>query len=98
MQTTALRYWRQIQENTAGKYLPGILASAMEYTEIIPRANSQATDLHTLEKAVSSEFVKNQGDVNMDIMKIKILLYAYLMREDVPESLRADMKVLDCAG
>ena len=40
-----------------------------------------------LHNRVREQFVKNQGDVNNDIMKVKTLLYAFLLREPVPPSL-----------
>merc|ERR1719267_466624 len=36
MQKTATRFYHQVQENTAAKYVPGILASAIEYCEATP--------------------------------------------------------------
>ena len=45
-----------------------------------------------LHNRVREQFVKNQGDVNNDIMKVKTLLYAFLLREPVPPSLQADMR------
>ena len=45
MQNTAYRFYRQVQENTAAKYMPGILASAVEFCEGAPCKNSQASDL-----------------------------------------------------
>lgn len=45
-----------------------------------------------LHNRVREQFVKNQGDVNNDIMKVKTLLYAFLLREPVPPSLQADMQ------
>merc|ERR1711871_412627 len=66
----------------------------MEYSELIPRKNSQAQDIFSLHKQVEDQMVKNQGDVNLDILKVKILIYAYLMRLEVPEALRSDMKVV----
>lgn len=90
MQNTAYRFYRQIQENTAAKYMPGILASAVEFCEGAPCKNSQATDLSKLHKRLEDYFVKNQGDVNNDIMKIKTLIYAHLLQEPIPASLKAD--------
>ena len=42
MQNTAYRFYRQVQENTATKYIPGVLASACEFSESIPCKNNQA--------------------------------------------------------
>jgi len=92
MQNTAFRFYRQVQENTATKYIPGILASAVEFTEGAACKNTQADDLGKLHRRVSPHFVKNQGDINNDIMKIKTLLYAHLLREPVPASLAPDME------
>jgi len=92
MQNTAYRFYRQVQENTATKYVPGILASAVEFSECIPCRNMQADDLSRLHRRVSENFVKNQGDINNDIMKCKTLMYAHLLREAVPPSLQADME------
>ncbi|KAL1522354.1 hypothetical protein AB1Y20_017346 [Prymnesium parvum] len=94
MQNTAYRFYRQVQENTATKYIPGILASACEFGESIPCQNSQADDLGRLHRRVAENFVKNQGDINNDIMKVKTLMYAHLLREPVPESLKEDMLVV----
>merc|ERR1719446_1731729 len=91
MQNTAYRFYRQVQENTAAKYMPGILASAVEFCEGVPCKNAQADDLSRLHKRVSDQFVKNQGDMNNDIMKVKTLLYAHLLREPIPSSLQPDM-------
>ena len=91
MQSTAFRFYRQVQENTATKYVPGILATAVEFCEGAPCKNATADDLSKLHRRVSPHFVKNQGDSNNDIMKIKTLLYAHLLREPVPPSLQADM-------
>jgi len=91
MQNTAFRFYRQVQENTATKYIPGILASAVEFCEGAGCNNTQADDLGKLHRRVSPNFVKNQGDINNDIMKIKTLLYAHLLREKVPASLQPDM-------
>merc|ERR1719421_2660086 len=91
MQNTAFRFYRQVQENTATKYIPGILASAVEFCEGAGCKNAQADDLGKLHRRVSPNFVKNQGDINNDIMKIKTLLYAHLLREPVPASLMPDM-------
>mmetsp|Transcript_2806 Transcript_2806/g.9488 ORF Transcript_2806/g.9488 Transcript_2806/m.9488 type:complete len:645 (-) Transcript_2806:727-2661(-) len=92
MQNTAYRFYRQVSEHTATKFMPGILASAVEFCEGVPCKNNQADDLSRLHKRVSEHFVKNQGDVNNDIMKVKTLLYAFLLREPVPPSLQADMQ------
>ena len=92
MQNTAYRFYRQVSDHTAPKFMPGILASAVEFCEAVPCRNSQADDLSKLHKRVSSQFVKNQGDMNNDIMKVKTLLYAHLLREEVPMSLAADME------
>jgi hypothetical protein len=92
MQNTAYRFYRQVSEHTATKFMPGILASAVEFCEGVPCKNNQADDLSRLHKRVSEHFVKNQGDVNNDIMKVKTLLYAFLLRESVPPSLQADMQ------
>ena len=78
----------QVQENTATKYIPGILASACEFGESIPCKNNQADDLGRLHRRVAESFVKNQGDVNNDIMKVKTLMYAHLLREKVREAYR----------
>ena len=94
MQNTAYRFYRQVQENTAAKYMPGILASAVEFCESVPCRSTQAADLSRLHSAVKSEFVKNQGDQNNDIMKVKTLLYAHLMREPIPASLQADLNLV----
>jgi translocation protein SEC63 len=94
MQNTAYRFYRQVQENTAAKYVPGILSSANEFCESTPCRNNQADDLSRLHRVVSKEFVKNQGDQNNDIMKVKTLLYAHLLREEVPASLQADYNVV----
>jgi len=91
MQNTAFRFYRQVQENTATKYIPGILASAVEFCETVGCNNKQADDLGKLHRRVSPNFVKNQGDINNDIMKIKTLLYAHLLREKVPPGLQPDM-------
>ena len=90
MQNTAYRFYRQVQDNTATKYLPGVLASACELAEAAPCNNVSADDLLKLYKRVSKDFVKNQGDTNNDIMKVKTLLYAYLLGEEIPASLEAD--------
>ena len=79
MQSTAFRFYRQVQENTATKYVPGILATAVEFCEGAPCKNATADDLSKLHRRVSPHFVKNQGDSNNDIMKIKTLLYAHLL-------------------
>merc|ERR1719247_2794892 len=94
MQNTAYRFYRQVQENTAAKYMPGILASAVEFCEGAPCKNSQAADLSKLHKRLEDNFVKNQGDVNNDIMKVKTLLYAHLLREEIPASLAPDMETV----
>jgi len=94
MQRTAFRFYRQLQENTAPKYLPGILASANEFQESVPPRNAQAAELERLHKAVSDQFVKNQGDHVPEILKVKTLLYAHLLRESVPVSLREDLRVV----
>jgi len=91
MQNTAYRFYRQVQENTATKYIPGILSSAVEFCEGAACKNNQADDLARLHGRVKANFVKNQGDQNNDIMKIKTLLYAHMLREPVPASLQADM-------
>jgi translocation protein SEC63 len=91
MQKTALRFYRQVQENTATKYIPGILASAVEFCEGAGCKNTQADDLGKLHRRVSPNFVKNKGDNSNDIMKIKTLLYAHLLREPVPAALAPDM-------
>eukprot|EP00325_Prymnesiales_sp_UTEX-LB-985_P028619 CAMPEP_0174719936 /NCGR_PEP_ID=MMETSP1094-20130205/32377_1 /TAXON_ID=156173 /ORGANISM="Chrysochromulina brevifilum, Strain UTEX LB 985" /LENGTH=780 /DNA_ID=CAMNT_0015920341 /DNA_START=71 /DNA_END=2413 /DNA_ORIENTATION=- len=91
MEATVFRFWRQIQETTATKYIPGILASAIEFTENAPCNNASAKDLQKLHAKVSPHFVKNQGDNVNDIMKIKTLLYAHLLREEIPPSLEKDM-------
>jgi len=96
MQNTAYRYYRQVQENTATKYIPGILASACEFGESIPCKNAQADDLGKLHRKVADQFVKNQGDINNDIMKVKTIMYAHLLRESVPGTLQEDsMDVLE---
>merc|ERR1719183_995644 len=64
MQNTAFRFYRQGQENTATKYIPGILASAVEFCEGAGCKNQQADDLGKLHRRVSPNFVKNQGDIN----------------------------------
>jgi len=92
MQNTAYRFYRQISEHTAAKFMPGILSSAVEFSEAVPCRNNQADDLSKLHNRVREQFVKNQGDVNNDIMKVKTLLYAFLLREPVPPSLQADMQ------
>lgn len=94
MQGTAYRFWRQLQENTAAKYIPGILASALEYQELLPRKNFQAADLDRLFKAVQEHFVKNQGDTIPDILKVKTLLYAFLLHERIPPSLSDDLDLI----
>ena len=132
MQNTAYRFYKQLQENTATKYIPGVLASACEFQESIPCKNSQAQDIGQLVSAspapppppprrrrpcrraplldstlpaharrlrnqhrrVSENFVKNQGDINNDIMKVKTLMYAHLLREKVGPSLEADMETV----
>jgi len=94
MQNTAYRFYKQVQENTATKYLPGILSSACEFGESIPCKNNQADDLGKLHRRVSEQFVKNQGDINNDIMKVKTLMYAYLLREQVPPSMQEDLQVV----
>lgn len=94
MQGTAYRFWRQLQENTAAKYIPGILASALEYQELVPRKNFQAADLDRLYKAVQEHFVKNQGDTIPDILKVKTLLYAFLLHEKIPPSLHEDLNTI----
>jgi len=94
MQNTAYRFWKQLQENTAPKYIPGILASAMEFQELVPRKNTQAADLDRLFKQVQDHFVKNQGDTIPDILKVKTLLYAYLLRVEIPASLREDLDII----
>jgi translocation protein SEC63 len=91
MQSTAYRFYRQVQENTATKYIPGILSTAVELCEGAQCKNASADDLSKLHRRVSDNFVKNQGDSNNDIMKIKTLIYAHLLREPVPPSLRDDM-------
>jgi len=92
MQNTAYRFYRQIQDTTATKYIPGILASACEFTEGAPCSNVTAKDLAQLHRRVSPHFVKNQGDQNNDIMKIKTLLYAHLLREEIPPTLEKDIE------
>ena len=62
MQMTAHRFYRQVQENTATKYIPGILASAVEFCEGAGCKNTQADDLGKLHRRVSPNFVKNKGD------------------------------------
>jgi len=94
MQNTAYRFYRQIQENTAAKFMPGILASAVEFCEGVPCKNTQADDLSRLHKRVQEHFVKNQGDMNNDIMKVKTLLYAHLLREECPASLEPDLMLI----
>jgi translocation protein SEC63 len=94
MQNTAYRFYKQVQENTATKYIPGILSSACELSEGAGCKNSQADDLSKLHKKVSENFVKNQGDVNNDIMKVKTLLYAHLLRVPIPASLKPDMEYI----
>ena len=42
MQSTAYRFYKQMQENQATKYIPGILASAVEFCEGAGCKNSQA--------------------------------------------------------
>jgi len=91
MQNTAYRFYRQVQEHTAAKFMPGILSSAVEFAEGVPCKNTQADDLSRLHKQVSEHFVKNQGDLNNDIMKVKTLMYAHLLRKEIPESLQPDM-------
>ena len=91
MQNTAYRFYRQVQENTATKYLPGVLASACELVEGAPCNNVTADDLAKLYRRVSQHFVKNQGDLNNDIMKIKTLVYAHLLGEEIPPALKKDM-------
>jgi len=94
MQATAFRFYKQVQEHTAAKFMPGILASAVEFCEGVPCKRGdkeQAEDLSRLHHAVSEHFVKNQGDGNNDIMKVKTLLYAHLLRKKIPASLQADM-------
>jgi len=91
MQNTAYRFYRQVQENTATKYIPGVLASAVEFCEGAACKNTQADDLARLHNRVKANFVKNQGDQNNDIMKVKTLLYAHLLREPVPASMVEDM-------
>jgi preprotein translocase subunit Sec63 len=90
MQNSAYRFYRQMQENTATKYVPGILSSACELCEEVPCKNMHKDELTRLHSRVKEHFVKNQGDINNDIMKIKTLLYAHLLREEVPPGLRAD--------
>jgi len=90
MQNTAYRFYRQVQETTAAKYMPGILSSAVEFCEGVPCKNTQADDLSKLHSRVKNDFVKNQGDVNNDIMKVKTLIYAHLLQEPIPPSLKAD--------
>lgn len=80
------------QDTTATKYIPGILASACEFTEGAPCSNVTAKDLAQLHRRVSPHFVKNQGDQNNDIMKIKTLLYAHLLREEIPPTLEKDIE------
>mmetsp|Transcript_13762 Transcript_13762/g.35425 ORF Transcript_13762/g.35425 Transcript_13762/m.35425 type:complete len:779 (+) Transcript_13762:124-2460(+) len=94
MQNTAYRFYRQVQENTATKYLPGVLASSCELVEAAPCNNATADDLLKLYKRVSKDFVKNQGDGSNEIMKIKTLLYAFLLGEEVPPSLTADLHTI----
>eukprot|EP00304_Pavlova_gyrans_P004915 CAMPEP_0206042308 /NCGR_PEP_ID=MMETSP1466-20131121/6479_1 /ASSEMBLY_ACC=CAM_ASM_001126 /TAXON_ID=44452 /ORGANISM="Pavlova gyrans, Strain CCMP608" /LENGTH=640 /DNA_ID=CAMNT_0053417019 /DNA_START=54 /DNA_END=1973 /DNA_ORIENTATION=- len=94
MQQTAFRFWKQLQENTAPKYLPGILASALEFQELVPRKNSQAADLDRLFKEVQEHFVKNQGDQVPDILKVKTMLYAFMLRVPIPASLQEDMQII----
>ncbi|KAL3900026.1 MAG: hypothetical protein SGPRY_012536, partial [Prymnesium sp.] len=53
-----------------------------------------ADDLGRLHRRVAENFVKNQGDINNDIMKVKTLMYAHLLREEAPESLQEDMMVV----
>ena len=91
MQNTAFRFYRQLQENTAPKFIPGILASAVELCDGAGCKNATAEDLGKLHRRVSPNFVKNPGDVNNDIMKVKTLLYAHLLREPIPASLQPDM-------
>jgi preprotein translocase subunit Sec63 len=157
MHQTVLRFWKQVQDNTATKYIPGVIASAVELCEGAACKNSSAQDLQTLHRRVSPNFVKNQarptprravlpcrhaggrrrpprplasgratprpksshaahplaerpppththpctllsssplpaqGDISNDIMKVKTLLYAHLLREEVPKSLQEDM-------
>uniref|UniRef100_A0A7S4BDZ6 J domain-containing protein n=1 Tax=Chrysotila carterae TaxID=13221 RepID=A0A7S4BDZ6_CHRCT len=94
MQATAYRFYRQVQEHTATKFMPGILASALEFCEGVPCKNQQADDLSRLHKRVAEHMVKNQGDQNNDIMKVKTLLYAHLLREEIPASLQSDMELV----
>jgi len=94
MQNTAYRFYRQVQENTATKYLPGVLASACELGEGAPCNNVSADDLLKLYKRVSKDFVKNQGDSNNDIMKVKTLLYAFLLGEEIPATLQPDLDTI----
>lgn len=37
---------------------------------------------------MAENFVKNQGDINNDIMKVKTLMYAHLLREEVSDTRR----------
>lgn len=39
--------------------------------------------------------LRSVGDVNNDIMKVKTLLYAFLLREPVPESLEV-LEMVPC--
>ena len=95
MQNTAYRFYRQMQENTATKYIPGVLASACELTEGAKCKKETEKELFQLHKSVSEYFVKNEGDKNTDILKIKTLLYSYLLQRDetcsIPPSLQPDM-------
>jgi preprotein translocase subunit Sec63 len=61
MQNTAYRFYRQVQENTATKYIPGILSSAVELCEAAPCKNATAQELSKLHSRVSPHFVKNQA-------------------------------------
>jgi len=94
MQNTAYRFYRQVQETTAAKYFPGILSSAVEFCEGAPLKPTQSEDLSKLHRRVADNFVKNQGDVNNDIMKVKTLLYAHLLGEPIPASLKADAEYI----
>ena len=95
MQNTAYRFYRQMQENTATKYIPGVLASACELCDGAKCKKETEKELFQLHKSVSEYFVKNEGDKNTDILKIKTLLYAYLLQRDgtcsIPPSLQPDM-------
>jgi hypothetical protein len=37
-------------------------------------------------------YCHTQGDINNDIMKIKTILYAHLLQEEVPQALQEDVR------